>query len=59
MQGDDKKMLEDLKERYSGFNGLWYCSKVKTMISPQIGVFRQNLYLFRNFKTEVSSPTGG
>lgn len=46
---DDPSKLEEIKNRYKGFEGLWVIGKTRHIISPHAGRYKQNLVLFRNF----------
>ena len=49
MTSDSKKDLEKEKMKYKDYEGLWYNSKVDSIVSPAMSTFRQKVVMFRNF----------
>ena len=49
LTSDTKKALEEEKKKYKNLEGLWFNSKVQSVINMQKGTFRQNVVMFRNF----------
>lgn len=51
VENEQVESLDDVKNKYKAYEGLWIASKVHHMVFPMIGKYRQNLVLFRNFIT--------
>lgn len=49
MHDQNRNELMKMKEKYKAYEGVWIASKVRNIISPALGSFRQQLVLFRNF----------
>ncbi len=49
---DDNADLKDLERRYYQLHGTWIVAKVRNIVMPRISRFRQNLTLFRNYKSK-------
>ena len=51
IENEQVESLDDIKNKYKAYEGLWITSRVHHMVFPMVGKYRQNLVLFRNFIT--------
>lgn len=49
----DRDNLEETKNKYLAFEGLWIVNKVLHILEPQKQIYRQNLTLSRNFRVKT------
>lgn len=48
---EEHESLDDIKNKYKAYEGLWITGRVHHLVFPMVGKYRQNLVLFRNFIT--------
>jgi len=51
--------LKELERRYYQLHGTWVVAKVRNIIMPRLSRYRQNLTLFRNYKSKRPGGSGG
>ena len=56
---DDCRDLKELERRYYQLHGTWVVAKVRNIIMPRLSRYRQNLTLFRNYKSKRPGGSGG
>lgn len=50
-ESEDPTKFEEVKNKYKNYEGAWFIAKVRHLVSPAAQTYRQNVVLFRNFKS--------
>lgn len=51
VESENYESLDVIKKKYKAYEGQWFVGKIHNYVFPQIGKYRQNLVLFRNYIT--------
>lgn len=49
LESNNRSELEKLKKKYNSFDGTWLSTKIRHIINPSAGTYRQNVCITRNY----------